>query len=174
MYPKKKRLLLIISLTGAREGDFGEEPKRIFLNFYPGSRLRTISIGLYPFPLTGGKKKKTYSPGREYVQNGIGQFGNPMAPVRKKVRDRRQKCGLYALRWRRTGRFQRTCAREASAELPQTAARLRSAAPAGTQRSQRRNQWRMIPQVSRSFRCQLCFPPWTSYRSTSVESPSQR
>ncbi len=88
--------------------------------------------------------------------------------------DLRQECGLYALRRRGTGHFQPTCASRASAELPQTAARLRPAAPAGTQRSQWRNQRRMIPQVSRSFRCQLCFPPLTSYRSTSVESPSQR
>jgi len=88
--------------------------------------------------------------------------------------DLRQECGLCALQWRGTGHFQPTCASRASAELPQTAARLRPAAPAGTQRSQRRNQRRMIPQVSRSFRCQLCFPPLTSYRSTSVESPSQR
>ncbi len=37
-----------------------------------------------------------------------------MVQVGKKVRDRRQKCGLYALQWRRTGRFQRTCASGAS------------------------------------------------------------
>jgi len=138
------------------------------------------------------KNEKTYSPGGEYAQNCTGKNSAskrpPMAQVGKKVRDRCQECGLCALQWRGTGHFQRTgankasargqrprtCASQASAELPQTAARLRPAALAGTQRSQRRNQRRMIPQVSRSFRCQLCFPPLTSYRSTSVESPSQR